>query len=89
MTKKRRFILAATLLALFSSPLLHAFEDCGTSVTECKLWQAINALQEQTAQLEKENQTQQNRIAELEKENNFLVPTLQRWNPEQDAPASC
>jgi len=55
MIKKRRFILAATLLALFSSPLLYAVEDCGTSVTECKLWQAINALQERTAKLEKEN----------------------------------
>ncbi|MEN8220170.1 MAG: hypothetical protein ABFS56_28235 [Pseudomonadota bacterium] len=55
MKNQRQFILAATLLALFSSPLLYAFEDCGTSVTECKLWQAIEALQERIAKLEKEN----------------------------------
>ncbi|MEN8218723.1 MAG: hypothetical protein ABFS56_20595 [Pseudomonadota bacterium] len=46
MKNKRQFILAATLLALFSSPLLYAFEDCGTSITECKRWQAIEASQE-------------------------------------------
>jgi formylglycine-generating enzyme required for sulfatase activity len=67
MTNKRQFILAATLSALFLSSLLYAVEDCDTSITECKLWQELNALQERTAQLEKENQAQQNRIAELEK----------------------
>ncbi len=51
MKNKRQFILAATLLALFSSPLLYAFEDCGTSVTECKLRQTIKALQEQNQKL--------------------------------------
>ena len=57
MKNKRQFILAATLLALFSSPLLYAFEDCGTSVTECKLRQTIKALQERIVQLEKEIKT--------------------------------
>jgi hypothetical protein len=58
MTKKRRITLTAILLALFLSPqtTLYAVEDCGTSVTECKLWQAIKVLQERTAKLEKENQ---------------------------------
>ncbi len=57
MKNQRQFIIAATLLALFSSPLLYAFEDCGTSVTECKLRQTIKALQERSVQLEKENKT--------------------------------
>jgi hypothetical protein len=66
----KQFTLAATLLALFlSPPLLYAVEDCGTSVTECKLWQAIKALQARTAELETENEAQQKRIAELEKAN--------------------
>jgi len=52
MTKKRRFTLTATLLALFFSPLLYAVEDCGTSVTECKLRQQIDTLQQQVEQLE-------------------------------------
>ncbi|MEN8220166.1 MAG: SUMF1/EgtB/PvdO family nonheme iron enzyme [Pseudomonadota bacterium] len=70
--KKRQFILAATLLALFSSPLLYAFEDCGTSVTECKLRQTIQALQERNAQLEKENKALQEQTAKPEKENKAL-----------------
>jgi hypothetical protein len=43
----RRFTLAATLLAVFFSPLLSAIEDCGTSVTECELKSAIKKLQSQ------------------------------------------
>ncbi|WP_069470350.1 hypothetical protein [Candidatus Marithrix sp. Canyon 246] len=45
MFKKQQFTLTATLLAVFLSPQIYAIEDCGTSVTECKMWQTINAQQ--------------------------------------------
>jgi hypothetical protein len=45
MIQKRQFTLSATLLAVFLSPQIYAIEDCGTSVTECKMWQTINTQQ--------------------------------------------
>ena len=45
MIQKQQFTLTATLLAVFLSPQIYAIEDCGTSVTECKMWQTINTQQ--------------------------------------------
>jgi hypothetical protein len=45
MIPKQQFTLSATLLAVFLSPQIYAIEDCGTSVTECKMWQTINTQQ--------------------------------------------
>ncbi len=54
MIKKPQFTLTATLLAVFLSPQIYAIEDCGTSVTECKLWQTINT-QQKLIQAQQEN----------------------------------
>jgi uncharacterized coiled-coil protein SlyX len=84
MTKKRPFLLAATLLALFFSPLLSAIEDCGTSVTECELRSDIKKLQSQNQLLVRQLAQMEKRLAGLER---FMkaqkTATLEKLNTQQ------
>jgi hypothetical protein len=80
MTKKRRFTIAATLLAFFSSPLLSADEDCDAFVTakEYKLCQTVKALQEQNQKLVRQLEQMEKRLVELE--DGMPSPSSPQWH---------